>query len=94
MLATTDQYRYYRSLVKYLKKLSCKQLYTYFEQNNIFYEHQYVRKHMSTVQALLNQMQFMYDSIDSGNPAISVFFDFKKAFDTVDHKILLSKLDF
>ena len=41
-----------------------KQLYTYFEQNNILYEHQYVfRKHMSTVQALLNHMQFMYDSI-------------------------------
>ena len=49
---------------------------------------------MSTLQALLNHMQFMYDSIDSGNFVISVFLDFKKAFDTVDHKILLSKLDF
>ena len=49
---------------------------------------------MSTVQALLNHMQFTYDSIDSGNFVISVFLDFKKAFDTVDHKILLSKLDF
>ena len=36
----------------------------------------------------------MYDSIDSGNFVISVFLDFKKAFDTVDHKILLSKLNF
>ena len=38
-----------------------KQLYTYFEQNNILYEHQNgFRKHKSTVQALLNNMQFMY----------------------------------
>ena len=49
---------------------------------------------MSTVQALLNHMQFMYDSIDSDNFVISVFSDFKKAFDAVDHKILLSKSDF
>ena len=39
-------------------------------------------------------MQFKYDSIDSGNFVISVFLDFQKAFDTVDHEILLSKLDF
>ena len=52
------------------------------------------RKHMSTVQALLNHMQFMHDSLDLGNFVISVFLDFKKAFDTVDHKIQLSKLNY
>ena len=46
------------------------------------------------MQALLNHMQFMYDSIDSDNFVIPVFFDCKKAFHTVDHKIVLSKLDF
>ena len=46
------------------------------------------------MQALLNYMHFMYDSIDSGNFVISVFLDFKKAFDTVDHKILLEKFHF
>ena len=41
-----------------------KQLYTHFEQNNILYEHQYgFRIDMSTVQALLNHIQFMYNSI-------------------------------
>ena len=39
-------------------------------------------------------VQYMYDSIDSGSFVLSVFLDFKKTFDTVNHKILLSKNDF
>ena len=43
------------------EKVVYKQLYTYFDQNNILYEHQYgFRKHMSTVQALLNRMHAIY----------------------------------
>ena len=80
---------------KIFEKVLCKQLYIYFEQNNILCEHRYgFRKHKSIVQALLNHMQFMYESIDSGNFVLSVFLDFKKAFEAVDHKILLSKLYF
>ena len=37
---------------------------------------------------------YVRQHIDSGNFVISVFLDFKKTFDTVDHKIILSKLDF
>ena len=72
---------------KIFEKIVYKQSLTYLEQNNILYEHQSdFRKHMSTMQAVLNHMQFKYDSIDSGNFIVSVFLDFKKAFDTV-HKI-------
>ena len=64
---------------KIFEKVVFKQPYTYFEQNNILSEHQYgFRTQMSTVQALLNQMKFMYDSIDSGNFVISVFLILRK----------------
>ena len=58
------------------------------------YIYRYINNNKSIVQALLNHMQFMYDSIDSGHFVISAFLDFEKVFDTVDHRILLSKLDF
>ena len=66
--------------MKYLNILYINSSFTYFGQNNILYEHQYsFRKHKSTVQPLLNHMQFMHDSIDSGNFVMSAFLDFKKA---------------
>ena len=52
---------------KIFEKVVYKQLYTYFEQNNILNEHQYgFRKHYS-VEALyaVVHMQFMYDTTDS-----------------------------
>ena len=59
--STRDQYRCYRSLAKYFKKSYINSYkYTYLEQTNLLYEHQYgFRKHMSTLQALLNHIQFM-----------------------------------
>ena len=50
----------------------------------------------STVQALLHESHAIYvrEHRLGYNFVISVFLYFKKAFDTVDHKILLSKLNF
>ena len=51
------------------------------------------RKKSSTHVALLTFIDKAIQAIENGEYAIGVFLDFSKAFDTVDHKILLDKLD-
>ena len=79
---------------KIFEKFAYKQIYHYLETNNILYKFQFgFRNRMSTNQAITNHLQYLYNSLDSGNIIFSLFLDFRKAFDTVDHKILLSKLN-
>ena len=51
------------------------------------------RQNMSTNLALLELVEELTSSIDKKNKTIGVFIDLKKAFDTIDHYILLKKLD-
>ena len=48
---------------------------------------------MSTVDCLVDLIDEITKALDEGNYAISIFLDLSKAFDTVNHYILLSKLD-
>ena len=49
---------------------------------------------MSTTRAIVDHTQYLYDTIDRKQYILSIFLDFAKAFDTVDHSILLSKLQY
>ena len=51
-------------------------------------------KGKSTVDAILSFISFIHDSLNKKHHSISIFVDFRKAFDTVNHKILLSKLNY
>ena len=51
------------------------------------------RSGMTTVDCLVDLIDEITKALDEENYAISIFLDLRKAFDTVNHSILLSKLD-
>ena len=76
------------------EKLLYKRLYEYLEKFKILYQFQYgFRKGHSTIHALVELVDKIRNSIDNGEMTCGIFVDLSKAFDTVDHKILLHKLD-
>ena len=69
--------------------------YDYFKCNDVFSNKQFgFRKYFSTCSAILNVLQYVINNLDDNKFVLGVFLDLKKAFDTVDHVILLRKLEF
>ena len=79
---------------KIMEKIMHKRLYEFLEHHDILYENQFgFRKKSSTAHSLIEITEKIKESIDNGNFGCGIFIDLKKAFDTVNHKILLSKLE-
>ena len=69
-------------------------LYKFLTSYNCIYELQFeFRANHSTNHALISLTEDIRDALDNNNYTGGIFIDLQKAFDTVDHDILLRKLD-
>ena len=76
------------------EKIVHDQLHNFLTINNILTPSQSAfRKLHSTVTSLVNSTDNWYRNIDKKQLNLSLFLDLKKAFDTVDHKIMVKKLN-
>ena len=66
----------------------------YLTLNKILVENQFgFRQRHSTYMALLKLVNDITEELDKGNCSIGIFIDLSKAFDAVDHKLLLRKME-
>ena len=76
-----------------LEKIVHDQLHEFLKANGILTNNQYAFwKLYSTVMSLINSTEHWLENADNRKLNMTVFLDLKKAFDTVDHKILIDKL--
>ena len=82
------------NISKIIEKLIHRQLYGFLEFNNYLYTNQFGFRNLhSTNHALITITEKIRKGIDNGEITCDVFLDLQKAFDTVDHEILLSNLE-
>ena len=78
---------------KIFEKAVFIQLYEYFNKSNLLYKSQYgFRTLHSTELASLEIIDIIGKDLDNGKLPVGVFLDLSKAFDSLDHTLLLDKL--
>ena len=71
----------------------CTILANFPEKNNIYPRQFGFRNNYSTTHASIHSTNLISESLDNGKFVCGIFVNLQKAFNTVDHKILLSKLE-
>ena len=79
-----------KNISKNFEKVIFQQTYSYFEQNNLLYTS--FRKGHSTEYAALEIADRIIQQMDENKTPINIYLDLSKAFDTLNHSILIHKL--
>ena len=80
------------NIEKILEGLIYNRIYKLFSDNNLIYSLQFgFRQKYSTVHVLISITENIRKNLDEGNIGCGISANLQKAFDTVEHDILLSK---
>ena len=79
---------------KIFEKLAHEQLYKFMITNSVLFESQFgFQKGKSTIHSLIEIVENIRNCMDNSMYGCGIFIDLKKAFDTVNHEILIKKLE-
>ena len=83
------------AISKIFEKIMYNQISKYFNVNKLFFESQYgFRKGHSTELAAIELVEQLITEMDKNELPINIYLDLSKAFDSLDHTILLDKLSY
>ena len=79
---------------KLFEKIIAKRLTNFFDKNNVISQNQFgFRKHHSTELAVADIYNKLLKNMDDSKHSCTIFLDLAKAFDSVDHQILIRKME-
>ena len=79
---------------KIMERIMYNRLLSFLNKYKIIYNYQFgFRDKHSTYLALITLTDKISEALDAGKNVIGIFLDFSKAFDTINHEIMLLKLE-